>query len=323
MTLAEELNGLLLSLYRAAREIPLAEFQRAALELIRPTLRFTTARWGTNPLPGNTAAKGSAHLYSDHPVTAAVYEEIKDRDLSVQIELYRRKGPIDYGVGTLLHGKCRSASRDCAKRSGHQNVILAFDVDTAKKLLKWMSFYRADHHQPYDARDYRLARLLVPHLWEALTLNRMTQLEHIDRSGVDRPFKLGIADTNGVLHHAESDFGALLRSEFGNSADRQLPPACLITLLERGRYVGDSVVIWVAQRTDVLFLKARSPIAVDRLSPREREISNAIARGKSYKEIALELAIAPATVRNHIQAIHQKLAVSNAAGLIAQLGMAS
>jgi DNA-binding CsgD family transcriptional regulator len=59
-------------------------------------------------------------------------------------------------------------------------------------------------------------------------------------------------------------------------------------------------------------------VAVDRLSPREWQISNAIAQGKNHKEIAAALAISPVTVRNHIQAIHEKLSVRNAAELIAK-----
>lgn len=49
------------------------------------------------------------------------------------------------------------------------------------------------------------------------------------------------------------------------------------------------------------------PQAIDKLSPREREILVLIARGQSNKLIARELAIAETTVKIHVQHIFKKL----------------
>lgn len=51
--------------------------------------------------------------------------------------------------------------------------------------------------------------------------------------------------------------------------------------------------------------------AVDTLSPREREILDAIARGASNKEIARELSIAETTVKIHVQHILRKLGLAS------------
>jgi two-component system nitrate/nitrite response regulator NarL len=47
------------------------------------------------------------------------------------------------------------------------------------------------------------------------------------------------------------------------------------------------------------------------LSPREREIVAAVARGLSNRAIAAEAGIAPQTVKNHLSAIFQKLQVES------------
>jgi DNA-binding CsgD family transcriptional regulator len=323
MSLAEDLNDVLLSLYRASREIPVGEFQTAALELIKPSLRFTAAQWGTGPITANAASKRSVHLYNDAPDAAAAYEEIKEQDIPVQIALKRGKGIFRYNVKTLLRGKRHAGIRAYAVRLEHQNVILACDADMANKLLKWMSFYRANDADYYTAADRRFAGFVLPHLWEALTINRLTHLEHLGGHVTQRQFELGIADRDGYLYHAEAGFGALVRAEFGAPIARRLPAGCVQALAEQGRYVGRSVVISVVQRADVLFLRARTALPLDKLSARERQIAKAVALGRSHKQIAAELALAPATVRNHIQAIHEKLAVHNAAELIAQLELAS
>lgn len=55
------------------------------------------------------------------------------------------------------------------------------------------------------------------------------------------------------------------------------------------------------------------------LSRRETTIAERYATGETYKEIAAELHIAPATVRNHLAAIYRKLDVHNKPGLIRAL----
>ncbi len=54
-----------------------------------------------------------------------------------------------------------------------------------------------------------------------------------------------------------------------------------------------------------------SPQALDKLSPREREILTLIAKGQSNKQIARELDIAETTVKIHVQHIFKKLDLSS------------
>jgi len=58
----------------------------------------------------------------------------------------------------------------------------------------------------------------------------------------------------------------------------------------------------------------KQPVRVapsDVLSPRENEVLNLLARGLLYKEIAEQLHISTATVRQHIHRIYEKLHVQN------------
>lgn len=56
--------------------------------------------------------------------------------------------------------------------------------------------------------------------------------------------------------------------------------------------------------------------ALDPLTPREREIAEALARGLSNKEVALDLDISHRTVEAHRARIFEKLNVRNVAGLV-------
>jgi DNA-binding NarL/FixJ family response regulator len=53
----------------------------------------------------------------------------------------------------------------------------------------------------------------------------------------------------------------------------------------------------------------RDPAPVDRLTPRERQILQALTLGRSTREICVELGIAPNTVRSHVQNLMGKLRV--------------
>lgn len=59
----------------------------------------------------------------------------------------------------------------------------------------------------------------------------------------------------------------------------------------------------------VLAAFARPAPRADEITPREAEIMNALARGLAYKEIAGELGISAATVKNHLYRIYEKLHV--------------
>jgi DNA-binding CsgD family transcriptional regulator len=52
------------------------------------------------------------------------------------------------------------------------------------------------------------------------------------------------------------------------------------------------------------------------LTPREREILLWVARGKSNREIAALLYLAPGTIRKHLDNVYDKLGVSNRAGAV-------
>jgi TolB-like protein/DNA-binding CsgD family transcriptional regulator/Tfp pilus assembly protein PilF len=58
----------------------------------------------------------------------------------------------------------------------------------------------------------------------------------------------------------------------------------------------------------------------EHLSARERQIAEAYATGRSYRQIAEQLFIAPATVRTHLGTIYRKLGVSSKIDLLRMIG---
>jgi len=66
-------------------------------------------------------------------------------------------------------------------------------------------------------------------------------------------------------------------------------------------------------------LSASGPRQVSGLTRREREVAALIGQGLSNKEIASDLRIGPATVKNHVHSILEKLNVRRRSAIVSQL----
>jgi DNA-binding NarL/FixJ family response regulator len=82
------------------------------------------------------------------------------------------------------------------------------------------------------------------------------------------------------------------------AGESMLSPTVLARLIDR-----------VVRSSDDRAVRARS--ALDRLSPREREVAHAVAAGKSNVEIAGELFMSPATVKAYVSRLLDKLECAN------------
>lgn len=65
-------------------------------------------------------------------------------------------------------------------------------------------------------------------------------------------------------------------------------------------------------------IRRRAEPAGPALSPREREVLNLIAGGKSIPAIAAQLFLAPSTVKTHVQRLYEKLGVGDRAAAVAE-----
>ena len=76
-----------------------------------------------------------------------------------------------------------------------------------------------------------------------------------------------------------------------------------------------AIVIEAAKSAEI------APIIIEAysLTPRERDVLGAIARGGSTAEIAAELFLSPHTVRDYVKTVFEKVGVSSRSELVARL----
>ena len=65
----------------------------------------------------------------------------------------------------------------------------------------------------------------------------------------------------------------------------------------------------------LLFLRVMAPSPLTQLSRRELQVAQLYGRGLAAKSVASELGITPATARNMLQQVYQKLGVHDKAAL--------
>jgi len=85
---------------------------------------------------------------------------------------------------------------------------------------------------------------------------------------------------------------------------------------ERDKLILDTLRPHLVQLWRNAGARRRESRLVGTLTPREREILLWVARGKSNREIAAVLYLAPGTIRKHLDNVYEKLGVSNRAGAV-------
>lgn len=317
---ATDIHAVLLNLYRLSHELPIGSFQDAALEEIKTLVPFDSSMWGTANLKHGTEMH-TVHLHQKSPEMLVEYETVKDRDTIAQSLTQAPRTTLTVNAEHHFGGRDKREMRHFLSRHEHENMIVTSAYNADNHMAHWMSLYRADLDDHCTPAERELIATLAPHVMQALALNRLT---HLDRMAVaDRallPHGAAIADPNGCIHHIDVHLQTLMRVEWSGWNSAMLPYE-LLSACRAGnfQYVGRTCMIECKFEHGLLFLRARARCKADALTPREQTIARFIARGLSYKEIALELNRSPATVRNQIQTIYSKLEVGNIASLIEEM----
>jgi DNA-binding CsgD family transcriptional regulator len=328
-----DFSALLLAIYGLSHSRAVDEFQDAALALIKPVVPFDSGKWGSGTLSAAGVDEHHLHLHRMSNEMLQAYDENKAQDAAAFSVGQHRSATGAFHVPEVFAGN--SAMLDYARRFGHHNLFISADTEPDTGYTQYLSLYRADVHAHCQESERQWLQHLRPHLMQALAMNRKLHLDRWAGSAATAGSAvaaaaapglrcgLAVADLRGRLHHADADFNTLLRHEWPGWQPGPLP-AALVRHFSRGEglYQGAGLVVQHQLKHQLLFLRARPRCKADTLSAREHEVALLIAQGHSHKTAAQQLRRAPATVRNHIQAIYAKLEVSNVAGLVAAMRQA-
>jgi DNA-binding CsgD family transcriptional regulator len=315
-----DLQALILSLYRLTTERELGEFQDAVFRRLQGFLPFDSARWGSAQLGRGPVVFHDAHFFDEDPATVALWSPLSAQDTAASRAIAQWGVPSVYHTRTEFSAPGQAGMRAFALHFRHENGMILV-LPGERGVVHTVSLYRREEAHQVSERERRCFALIGPHMMEALTITRRLAVGQLARPEAGMAVHAAIVNPAGFVHLMEPGFAALLGEEWQTTDPVFLPEVLRRALLEQGRplYVGRRMVARRASGSDPVFLRARRRLPVDDLTPRELAVGARIVAGESHKEIARVLDLSPATVRNHIASIHERLGVHANAELAAHL----
>ncbi len=315
MTSAHAVNEVILALYREGRGVPLPRFHGWALEQVRNVIAFDSAWWG-NASAAPMEIHGS-HLHNCEESMLDAYTAHMSRDFFLP-ELAARPGVTINSSDLMTRVRLVRTAwyRKVGKRYRMEWLLGTLVVDPISSLCEFLTLWRHDPARPFGELERLTKELLMPHLVEAL---RSVRLRHFFKGGDGRGRTWALVDDRGHIHDAAPAFVASLRDHWPGWRDARVPTELAKYVTEARSYQTRSLTISIVPSGNLRFLEVQAKTLLDRLTARESEVVERYAAGETYSEIALALALAPATVRNHIARSFQKLAVRNKAQLTLML----
>ena len=306
-------------LLRAARQHDGEQFARAAFAWLAAQVHFDRGIFVTSFAERPAYLDAWFHGFDDSAAMVASFESVKHLDVLTP-GLMQQPGKTQRQDAD----DPRIAGDDCAPLRAHllrfgvrYSICIGVPMDGDSVTVIVLA------RSNVDARfvDAELAALdlLAPQVTETLTINRQLALLRSPSIGVAE-FPVALVDHAGRFVHVTSAFTRLFWPH-------RAPPsivldnACFAALRRGDTWPlddGHHCVQAVAEPAGwLLRIVARS--RADVLSLRERAIAQLFAGGANYKTIAQQLGVAPATARNHLRNVYQKLGVSHRVALIAAL----
>ncbi len=318
-TAAAGLGSLLLDLYRLTRGAPSPQFRDSALEAVKRVLPFESALWGTGvSIPDQGARVHSVHLHHQPMKMMEDYESIKHLDW-LHLAVMSNPGTTINVTGT----RPDEAPEIVEHRTRYRMARCLSTIWAEAPLQVWtaISLYRGPTEPPFEEEERLFKEDLMPHLVEAWHLNAFHFLNLRTRTTQHEGWTRALIDEEGYVHAAEPGFAERLLGEYPTWQGPRVP-ATLLEVAPGNAWAGDEVLArcQATLSAGLNVLAVRGVGELKRLTARERTVARAFAAGKTHKEIGAELGLSPATIRNQLQSVYDKLGVSTKLELAALVG---
>ncbi|MDP4028245.1 MAG: helix-turn-helix transcriptional regulator [Gallionella sp.] len=300
------LSRTLREIHRLSREVPVACFQDAAFEAMKELVRFDTGYWGGGREPVEAVVMHYQHLHQLPVEMNAAFEKVKSHPKHIEV-IFRCV--TNAGQAQAFDVR-ESGTGDFYTPYGIDQLVTLYQHDADLGLYHVISLFRSGEER-FTEPERLLFESAVPHLLDARRESKLLHLSGANRDACPLTPAAALLDKEGVVHFARPAFVDLMRREWPEWRGPFVPEA--MRRVQEGSFAGEQVAVRFTPQNNLFLAVARVKGPLDRLTARELEVAKQLARGASHKEIARDLAIAPATARNHIASIHAKLGNSKVA----------
>ncbi|WP_028671927.1 helix-turn-helix transcriptional regulator [Saccharospirillum impatiens] len=300
-------SDFLLEVHHDSARLSAADFQLTTLQRIREHLDFDFAIWGEGD--GSSRELHTATVLDQTPDLFETWEPVKHEDPFANLVIGNTGQTWALSeVPRMFHSK---AYNEHWGRYHAREMISTMQVDSQTGLHVFVTLARERNQSDFSEAERQFKALVTRHLFLAAHNN--------DRACVsEAQGHAALIDRFGILHANDDRFTALLVEEWGPGARRRIPAAVIESLAVAGCYTGQSLELTAEPLGTRWMIRAR-PVNPLPLSPREQQIARQFAAGRSYKQVAQQLGIAPGTVRTHLTRIYEKLGVRDKGALATRL----
>ncbi len=308
-------NELLADLYQSAVTVSPQKFQNVVLKQLDRMIGFDCAWWGIMSLEQTGLELHSSYRYELPSEFEEHWQAVKDDDTLAYDAHAKPRTTIHFNEKSL-----RSTPGLADLNIGHdlRHALCTSIFLPDQKSFLFISLFRSGvGATPFHQDEIQLKQLLTPHLYSCWRTNLLSEIERIRNTNIANESATAFVDRKGMVIYADAAFGDLISAKWPMWRGRKLPDQLINRQFENvsskrlsDLYV-DQYLVGGLFRLDI-----RRPSSVDKLTRREREVAIGFARASSYKEIAVQLNISPATVRHYLRVIYSKLEINDKAELV-------
>lgn len=319
----EKTNNLILDLYDSAQDCSVSDFNELALSKFKESVEFNSAiivDLAVTPDKGFFIQSLNYH--------GASIERFQDRQSAIGSEKIDANGSIntrDIALKSACAQPGKSMIADLKNTFSDAEILkyckkhetahsLTFASGRASTgLISVISLGRAK--KVFQKKHGHAADILLPHIIKARKIN--WRLNSNISAGADGG-SIALANLNGCLHFLDDKAVALLQLEWNQWVPPLLPRPLMDSLKQNQEkiFVGNAICVKASVQGKMICLViASNSTKKSQLSSAEQCVAQLAAKGLQYKEIAKQLGVSPATIRNQLHAVYRKLGVSNKTAL--------
>lgn len=197
-----------------------------------------------------------------------------------------------------------------ALKTGATHVLTMVPDDVGHGGFSALSLWRSEASDNYCEEDKRIADLILPHFFMALSINK--KFANTNEIFENTYYPPVICELNGRINFVDDEVFIYLQDKFQNWTPGFLPKIILDGLLAdsskihvdkdftaKGRVQNETLLVYISKKADT-----------GSLTKIELKIAKLLSDDETYKQIALRLGTSPATVRNQAHSIYKKLNIS-------------
>ncbi|WP_179212115.1 helix-turn-helix transcriptional regulator [Methylobacillus rhizosphaerae] len=299
-------------LYQAALKEPAASFQQRALQMLGRSIGFDQAWWGILS-PNSHGFSLRSSFRHELPLAFEEHWKLVSADDTLASDVHRApKTTIHYTPADL------SSTPGLKSLNGEQGIQHALCTSIflpGQDAFFFITLFRSGQYaQPFTPHAISLKQQLTSHIYLSWKANLEAEIERMHIPNMLLKASTAFIDDTGLILCADSAFADMFREL---CPKWRTPDHIALNLLNsasmsaNGQFQIRSSLAGGLQRLDI-----SRDLIFNRLTAREKEIALLYADGKSYKDIAFDLALSPTTVRHYLRLIYAKAEITDKSELV-------